>query len=429
MARPAMGRPGDPRRRLRAGRLDRPRPAPGRPDRGDVQRGLRGCPRRRPRPPPGGLAHARFLRGRRRGAGAAPAAVRHDALRPRPVDRRAPPVQPGPGLDRAADRGRLGESPRLLLPRAGPARARLAPGSGTASPGPPPDAADRDRLDCCFAGEPVRARGLAVRRRPLDEFIRDVADHRMAADLAAVGRRHPLLRLARPGRAARCPPRPAGGVVHPPVPRGLRGDRDLRGPRHRLVGPRGERRGGRPARRPARPERRGRVGRGVRIAAADQAQRPADRAQHRRRHRDRRRVRRPPPRLAGGGPACRCAAEPRHRRAARPHGRPRHGRGHRARHARPQPAAVGIVVRARRAGCRDGDRLEDRALPGHGLGRLRAGPFGRRRLAVDARLVGGRPRGGRPRRDGAPRPARGAGWTVTFEDEDGAILRTPGPAS
>ena len=102
---------------------------------------VRGLPATRPRPPAGGLADARGVHrrgGRARRSGRSSSAWRSSPSTLAPRRRSARPS--APALGRAADRARLGERPRQLLPRAGRARPGLARGR------PRPGAAPRTGL-------------------------------------------------------------------------------------------------------------------------------------------------------------------------------------------------------------------------------------------------------------------------------------------
>ena len=193
MGRPAVGRPGPARRRLPAGRLDRPGRASRGPDRGHLRLSLRDRPEARTRHATRGRADAGRVHGRRGGPRPPTAAVRDGPLRGHPPARHGPTSAPGPALDRPRPGRDLGEPPRQLLPGAGRARPGLARGPARSGARDSPGPAGRARECCGRVPDAVRSARLELRRRPVDQPAGDRADHRMAAHLAAQRARHPLL--------------------------------------------------------------------------------------------------------------------------------------------------------------------------------------------------------------------------------------------
>ena len=213
----------------------------------------------------------------------------------------------------------------------------------------------------------------------------------------------PVLRLGAGGRRAHRQTRPRRPVAEPRVAGGLRRDRGLCRPRHRLVGTGGRaagrrcRGGGRGGDRSDGCRRGGHLERSSRAARS-----PPGAAAQSRRGRDRRRGRhRRAPIVAASRSRDRRTCGRPARRAAADHGRV--ARAGSAWSPPVQPAALGLVVRVRGAGHPGRHRLPDRALPGTGLGRLcrrcRRAPG----LVGDPRPLG---RHGRHRRRRGRRPCQ-----------------------
>ena len=154
-----------------------------------------------------------------------------------------PPRPPGSPLGDPGHRPGLGQRPRQLLPRPARARARLARG--------PPRPRAAAASGCCSIAvvlggrrlrDAVRPRRLGLRGRAVDEPGGDRADHRVAADVAALDPRHPVLRVGARGRRPHRTARPRHPVADPRLAGGLLPDRGLRDPRRGLVAARGGRR-------------------------------------------------------------------------------------------------------------------------------------------------------------------------------------------
>ena len=353
----------------------------------------------RRRPADGGDPRAAGLRPRRPGARAAAAAVRDRDLRRAPVAGRDAHRASALAVGGAAAGRAVGEHPRVVRARAAGPRVRVARRRRPEAPAAPVAVRPR-RRPARDVRDAVRPRRLGLRggdrRQPGDHR----PGQRVAADDAAHGAGGAVLRLG-DRDAAGDVARPAGAALaRLAVDRRDARDRRVDGPRPRVVAVRGgvRGRGGAPARpglAPARGHRR-------RGATREPGRRDL---RVRVRPRDRRRA----ALVAARGPADR----PRRPALLRPVGAGAGGRDPGAAGRQGvRPADVGVVVRVGRTGARLLPRLPLRAVPGRGLGRLRADRAGRTRGAGRPRPMGrDRPRAARrgpSRPRGGCRPTRTA---------------------